>query len=427
MAHQAHALPWQTLANNFKFVHANSRYRGRTDLYPRFKDGQGNQLQHFAKVFARLMDDFSKQERAKYPADVTPPEPGEVFIPDSTVKRIAKTVKEYRTPSSNNNHRSDEDTELQLEQRQIRSWLSNLRIDSCHLYYRTRETLELLKTMILYGEMEPLLRLAAHPEIWLPRVWNVDDWSVDVGWSELKDTALAAYICLNVFFIKPELYDVSSRRERLKQMKQCGEATPLPDEMDYRLTGAYQSMLVRCTWTRYSNYESCAYPHREFFGVPRGWFTEPASYWHNRFGQAHLSQLVNEKFRNYYIPSKADVPAVINLLGKKGLPSELALQVLQFSDYTPKSRLPIPEDPLHVDNGEELKKYLSYCWKLLVRIDVLLKANGSWVDWEFEVTEAIYKLFGPPYPKMSRLVECWEYEGRSENEVDTHRRRRFFT
>jgi hypothetical protein len=78
MSHQAHHLPWQILASNFKFVYENRRYNGYTNLYPLHRPGQGKQLTHFTKVFAQTSEDFARRERAKYPEKYDPAEPEEV-------------------------------------------------------------------------------------------------------------------------------------------------------------------------------------------------------------------------------------------------------------------------------------------------------------------------------------------------------------
>ncbi|KAF2463437.1 uncharacterized protein BDR25DRAFT_319960 [Lindgomyces ingoldianus] len=427
MAHQSHSLPWQTLADNFKFVHTNARYHGRTNLYPCFKHGQGNQLQHFARVFATLLNDFSTQERAKYPAFYTPPESDEVFISDASVSRIAKTVKEYKAHSwlYGDIHRP-EDLALRPEERRIQFWITNIQDGSRYPPQSVHEMLELLKTLLLWGEMDPLFRLAAHSDVWLPRVWSIETYA-DHGWADVKNLALTAYICLNVLYLKPELYDATMREEKMKDLKKRNEAIPSPEQFDYRLTSSYQETLVRCTWVRgCDNFDVCTYPHREFYGAPRGTYTQAPWNQREQFGRVHPSYLIEHKFQNKYVPGKHDIPIVINLLGRKGLPAELALLVLDFANYTPQRRLLVPDDPLHPENGEQLRKYLSYCWNLLVRTDMLLKANGSWIDWEYEVTDVIHQLWGVPYPKMSTTVHSFEYKGRMEHEVDPHRTRRIF-
>lgn len=96
MAHQAYTLPWQTLADNFKYMYANTRFGGITNLYPRQKPGQGKQLQHFARVFARVLTDYSKIERKKYDEEYSPPDhDDDIIISDTTMAKIQNVVNEF--------------------------------------------------------------------------------------------------------------------------------------------------------------------------------------------------------------------------------------------------------------------------------------------------------------------------------------------
>ncbi|KAF2019058.1 hypothetical protein BU24DRAFT_476092 [Aaosphaeria arxii CBS 175.79] len=426
MAHQAYALPWQTLADNFKFVHANASYGRKTNLYPRGKPGQGGQLQYFAKSFARVMDEYSSIERKKYPAECPPPEwNGEIIISDAIMSKIQNVVLEYTKQFLALAGYEGRDP-MSFVDRTIYSCIDVSTDTGCQPFDELYETDELLRTLILYGEMEPLFRIAAHPQVNLVKMWTDMGGYGDLagrGISQLKEAALLAYVCLNVFYLKPELYDPTMRRQMLKE-KSKRHAQTLPLEVyeqevyDYRLTTAYQQMLVFCTGTggTYPHQGAHKIPHREFYGVPFGmynasyipWNIVTPRYHFNHFGTVPLRDLVDKKFPQKYVPSKNDIPVVHKIFRK--LPTEIVLMILEFADYTPKGRLNAHADPLHIDNASELKKYLAYCWKLLVRVDMLMKANGTLLDWEYEVAEVIHKLFGVPYPPMSKLVEREEEE-----------------
>jgi hypothetical protein len=97
------------------------------------------------------------------------------------------------------------------------------------------------------------------------------------------------------------------------------------------------------------------------------------------------------------------VSTVDSYLHQKGLPTELILEVLSLTDYSWKRRTPIADDPLHPDNSHELRKYLNYCWKLLMRCDLLAKETGNCIDWETEVTDCIWDLWGElPWKMVQR-------------------------
>jgi hypothetical protein len=415
MAHQAHNLPWTLLADNFKFVHSNSRYDNRTNLYPCFKPGQGKQLQHFAKVFARTINDFSVQECKNFtrPEDMTPLEPDEPFISEASAARIAKVTK----GDSNSSKYSAKCPNLTDAERCIRYWFIEL-TEASYPYpdASLMELLEWIKALVLYGDMEPLFRLAAHPHVQLQDVWDYPD---EEGWEELKDTFLTAYIFFNVLTLKPELWDPPSRAAKLASLWRPGtamsESKSKLENWDYRLTSSYQWMLMASVVSRTHNHDEKVgtLPHREFFGAEKGMFPLPK--WYDgpcdQLGKTTVSDLMDKDYKkgNHYAHSAHDIPLVINMLGQKGLPTELALDILELAEYTKaKRRMTVADDPLHPQNRVELRKYLSYCWRVLVRVDMLAKANRCWIDWEFEVTDKIFKLWGVPYPKMSTLTPEWE-------------------
>jgi hypothetical protein len=422
MAHQAHVLPWQTIADHFKFVYKHKTYHKRTNLYPCFKPGQGKQLQHFARVFARHVNDASTQERKQYPEELLPPEHEEVFIPDSTVKRIAKTVKWYKTIWPGD--------KLSKAERILPYWLDSFEaIRTTWPLHEVRQSMDLFKTLILYGELEPLLRLAVHPRVRLPALdpYPIGS-SADFGWTDIKNSALIAYICLNMFVVKPELYDPTSRTQKLGEMKQKFGLAYSEEMFDYRNTSSYQKLLTHVTYTRWDiDFGVCALPHRHFFGIDKDMITTPygSQLVRDRIGMGPPSQLFDARYRSWYVPTASDVSKVLYLLQMR-VPTELALEIMDFADYTAKRRTPVLNDPLHAENAEELKKYLAYCWKLLVRVDMLIKASGQWVDWEYEVTEVINDLWGVAHPRMSVTYTTLRYSGRTEGEIDPHRIRRSF-
>ncbi|KAF2639275.1 hypothetical protein P280DRAFT_519467 [Massarina eburnea CBS 473.64] len=436
MAHQADVLPWQSIADHFRFVYSNQKHRGRTNLYPASKPGQGEQLQNFARVFATLVNESVSQERERYAKDVTPPAEDEVFIQDSTARRIAKTVASYKAPDMLSTPQDTKDRTLTNEERRLSHWLSSLNkikhedrlYDSVHPL-ELRECVELLKTLLLYGEMEPLLRLASHPDVDLRSIWTFPWQNNNYGWTDVKNCALMSYLCFNIFLAKPELWDPVARTKRLGEMKQKYGLAYTEQMYDYRNTKGYQRMLLRCTWTRRNNYDVSAHPHRDFLGIQKDMITTPS--WSQlamlRVGMGPPSSFVDARYRSWYVPTASDVSLVLSFLKTK-VPTELALQILADADFTPKRLIPVPNDPLHVDNSVQLHTYIGYCWKVLVRVEMLLNANGSWADWEHEVTDALFELFGVQEPRMSVVygndAYVKEFGRRGEGEVEGAKRKR---
>lgn len=66
MAHQTHAIPWNTLASHFKYGMSYHSHPQRIDIHPQKKPNQARDLAYFCKAFAKQIHDFGETERAKY-------------------------------------------------------------------------------------------------------------------------------------------------------------------------------------------------------------------------------------------------------------------------------------------------------------------------------------------------------------------------
>ncbi|KAF9741415.1 hypothetical protein PMIN04_000801 [Paraphaeosphaeria minitans] len=418
MAHQAHAIPWHTLTSNLVYLHRTPRNHGTTNLYLRkTKDpNQVKQIRHFVRGFSRALSAYATIERTKYAPDATPPDNlDEILISDVAVRKIAKTVLQYKTEDNWSFRGPGEsiitlpsslatDSILTSCERSVRSFVCNTMPGEGDMFPELRETCEQTKALLMHGEMDTLFRLAAHPDVWFSKMWCEEEWANAHGFglSKLLDSTLQAYICLNVIFLRPELYDDASQSAYIQREKAAGRTTYAEGEYDYRLTAAYQRMLLLCTGVPYGFCcDAHTFPHRDFFGVKRGMYRHDYSDTHfERWQKTHLGtqrvkDLVCSAFKGVHVPNKRDVAAVLEMLGSKGLPVELALQVIAKAEYVPVGRLPIRDDPFHLANAEELRKYISYCWKLLVRLEMLYKesVHGLTLDWEAEVSHALYRLF----------------------------------
>lgn len=415
MAHQAHSIPWQTLADNLKFMHCNPRNHGITNMYLRKRVNQDKELQYFANGFARALTDYATVERMKYKLFPIPPEPDERVISEAAVRNMAATVSGYKRGETGESDSSVEPkTALSEYECTPRRFISDTYPCEGDMNHLLSECCEQTKTMLMYGEMDALFRLAAHTDVRFHRLWDGDIYanSAGFGLKMLMDVMLQAYLCLNVFLMKPELWDSTSRVTFLKAEEDAHRTTFSHEVYDYRLTAAYQRMLVCCTGIPYGAYyhETHTYPHREFFGVPRGLFRHSDPYQGQKIGKpgtGRVADLAERDFRNSHLASKADVETALTILRRKGMSTELALQVLHWAQYRPMGRLWRRDDPLHVENAHELKKYLSFCWKILVRIDMLVRECGKKLDWESEVADAMCLLFelgktGRPRPGYCR-------------------------
>jgi hypothetical protein len=115
------------------------------------------------------------------------------------------------------------------------------------------------------------------------------------------------------------------------------------------------------------------------------------------FGQIPFDVFLNCKNPVPQIPSAMDISQVSAILHTKGLPPELVLQVMRHSGYdTVQRRLPIAHDPLHPENREAFKKYLTFCWLTLVRCNMLAQALGIEINWKLEIIECLARILGVP-------------------------------
>lgn len=100
----------------------------------------------------------------------------------------------------------------------------------------------------------------------------------------------------------------------------------------------------------------------------------------------------------------------------KGLPIELALDVMELAGYEAKRRLNIPHDPLHPYNRKELAQYLKYCWQLLVRCDMMAKALDMKIPWKVLISSSIVRLWGSStcgYARWYKPSTNWEDQPQS--------------
>lgn len=430
MAHQAHNIPWHLLANDLEYKEGIRNDRGPwTNLFPRLLPGQGERWNHFGRVFAKTILEHVTTERRKWPERYDRLNLDDILISDKTAKNIEPSVLRYRSdsgwhgsdfssPPACPRHRrwsrnpSDPcNCGLSLEQRRGRYWL--VIDDAC--YRNPTDTLELLNTLILQNEMEPILRLATRPhEIFIHRARAACFCTESRGWGVMMKEALQTYICLNILYCKPELWP--SQQENLPRSS---------DVKDYRRTAGYQQMLIDCT---YRNADSQKYYHRDFYGytgdefeghprfqkttavglkslgevraicqwhsihsrdvpLPRAKFNE-RNIWESSYSKRHPNDL--GPLPNTYVPHGNDIEEVLKILCEEtSLPTELCLQVMKHANYErPRRQLPTQDDPLHPASSKELVEYLNQCWCVLVRCVMMAHEFEIEMEWDLNVMVA---------------------------------------
>ncbi|CAI7590724.1 unnamed protein product [Penicillium pancosmium] len=472
MAHQAHNIPWGLLASNLEWKTPTPFNAFATNLYPRMKPNQAKDLTHFVNAFVKTLNEHSVCERKKYPEHYDIPKSSDMILDDAIVRKISPTVRRWRCNWPRNWPRAntcplskckafevvgtnprwrdlrDECTCVVIpqEERVMSAFLRDPRVE---IDWRNSgddsndEAIfnnNFVLTLLLYGEMEPILRVCAHPGNHL-RFWHDGSYFEgphDLGWEQICRQMLSVYICLNIAYCFPETWDSASGRS---------------EERDYRNARFYQQTLI----------ESCAknqdlrmYPHIQFFGMQscerlkentgkgEHWLLDEGINKHiseggkkssfprwmssAKYGPAGpYGRVPIREFLSLwrpegcsYVASSSEIDKVRSMLCSKGLPMELALEIMKFADYkTPKSKLDPPHDPLHPANREALGQYLKYCWKTLVlcytmateigmdpldRMDQSDRSNK--INWKNLVGDAIIDLFDH---RKDRRYD-WRYE-----------------
>lgn len=443
MAIQAHNITWTLFASKFKYRETNPSYSGVTNYYARMKTNPGKDIAHFVKAFAKTVEEHSACERAKHADEYSRPSPNDIIIGENVSRKIGRTVHRYRAANSRPKKRSctircaeticshrGPDSQCQCPVRyedrraSMFSIAPALKEGSQYCARPFEEKLHdfeftgMIKTLLLHGEMDVLLMLAAYnPERLVSNwsIWLTDCQESEQGWGEVRDLALYPFVCLNMLYASRMASGLDNE----------------PENQDYRKTKAYQVTLLRCTgkkkfgcYLRESAFDPETFPHRQFFGVYRGQYQNtqfPPGSIVDSNTNTFYGKIPLDKFEkpngslDQYIPSVSDVDEVFLSLRRCGLPTELVLEILERADYRWQRRSAYSDNPMHPDNREELFKYLKFCWILLVRCDLLVKACGKRIDWANDVSHCINELFGVR-DKALRRVEI-NYEDR-DSEFD---------
>ncbi|KAL4878089.1 hypothetical protein BJY04DRAFT_196704 [Aspergillus karnatakaensis] len=480
MAHQAHGIRWDALVTNLKY-HPQLDLSKNTpsDILFRFAPNQTKEIEFFVESFCRNLAKHTLTERAKYPAEYNPPQPDSILIDNRTAKRITPTVYKWRKAleietglpvvwsndlcphehdicdeleADSPERREQQDDGFKIDcwcalpykERRASAFVRQHVHNNCYKFYKANRAsllnVTLMKTLLLYGEMEPVLRACSQPAVGYARWESVGecyDTPTEMGWCSVYQRALDAYVGLNVLYSFPALWDPGSGCRRQRPHDE-NEANALVKEDEYRNTAAYQRMLYLCTKQVESIVET--YPHQEFFGITdthfdgymsfrrmakglwkwpalvtalRDYSTQPALRADDLpYGQIPIDVFLNSHNTAPYLPNKTAISKVSVMLYRLGLPTELVLDILQLAEYDgsgPRSRLYIAHDPLHPENRDALIKYLTYCWLTLVRCNMLAHALGIEIHWKFEIMRCFSRVFGTP-PGKRLFIETYNVD-----------------
>lgn len=437
--HQAHNIPWTALGSNLEWRLVNRCAQSATNLHLRLRPTQASDVRHFIGAFVRNIKEHADGERRKYPENQnqdSPVDGEDVVIDDDVARRIMPSVRRMRKCHADRYRlqRADDDP-LPLHQRKMAAFLQAHQRNDCYRFFHVNEhaflSLEIVKILMIHSEMDALLRICARPGGFQLEQWweemQCQCVGPDLGWELVASLALESYLLLNILLCSfPETWQREDGDHRGVEARQ----------RDYRRTKAYQRMVKGVTMGGTTS-EVHTYPHRQFFGIEDDRFSPYPRYnWPERWGDRRrppglygadeispCGQLPYEEFLTSekkepspgaaslspirpFQPTVTDVAHVhFFLRRKRNMPPELANLILDFADYTPPApppppppshpqrQLPIPHDPLHPGNEAELRRYLTFCWLLLVRTEVLNRERGMETNWEGMLTQAITGMF----------------------------------
>lgn len=448
MAHLADTLPWKLLAAQFQF--SSPPEAPASSLYLSFKPNQKTDIKTFTASFEQTISQYTYRARQKYPKAYPAPELDHTLLDERIVRKISSTVYRWRCNSSQCDsgwyhlvpdnwmlfkctktlcpHQSDA---------HVRFSYGDFDFD-CRCPLPARETkthaflrepplvsededkdfdkvnnaalfnLQVVKTLLLFGEMDPLLRISAHPAVqyksWIQICAN--DCETEVGVCLLFQYALRSYLVLNILSCFPQLFGAES---------------------DYRDTAIYQRTVYDCTASSVS--DVCMHLHRDFYGIPDGLFDRgnflvtqyrewPAlsrlveiqkeeraradrsclNPWIYEddfpYGNVPLQAMLNcQSKKPDHLPTASEVAEISAILRQLSLPEELTWPILDYAYGGSERRLPIAHDPLHPENKDELAKYLDQCWELMVNCTMFAEAVGKPIYWKPEVLVCLSDMF----------------------------------
>ncbi|KAJ4169750.1 hypothetical protein NW754_005898 [Fusarium falciforme] len=437
MAHQAHNIPWTVLASTLKLKTANSCQHHAQNFHVRKEPDRGKKLTYFANAFVKNALDHARCERDKYPKTYDPPADDDVVISDEVAKTIEPTVYRWRlyhdapdefdTVQEPNKrklcqHMKPDETcqcPLPFKERKMSAFLNPHTYNSCYEFYRHNRdgffNLEVVKSLLLYGEMDTILRICAAEYIDLENWWEQSQCACmqpDLGWDKICRLAIDSYVLLNLIQCFPETWDNAGT----------------PSDV-YTSIKAYQYVVRHCTKSGWTS-DIATYPHRQFFGIEKGQFKSyPTPHNIGRWGHLLEGKYQDMTYYPYglmpyqeflefekpmgYQPHTTDVTHVQWILCQRGLPPELADAILDEADYTPKRRLRVADQPLHPENRADLESYLKYCWQLIVRCTMMGQALG--MDMELLLGNMIRLSIGDLFICKCAKIHHWTFDDKDRD------------
>ncbi len=192
------------------------------------------------------------------------------------------------------------------------------------------------------------------------------------------------YLTLNICYCFPELWDAKSGQ---------GKKTH-----DYRNTYLYQNALQTCTELGCAS-DVASLPHRQFFGMMDDTYSAAShstARTHNCWpGTVPWEAFLSARNRapDPFILAPASLNCAVVVLRQAGLPTELVDKVMEHFGRASTIRAEDPLNPLlHSANSNQLRRYLTYCWQLIIRCSTMAEALKMHLDWQSIVTIHLSRL-----------------------------------
>lgn len=163
---------------------------------------QGKEFTYFVQAFARNIDEHSECERRKYPERYDPLEASDTIINDAIAKKITPTIRRWLNFCKTNDYGcesgwkiecggdiGDKKPVIPIDERKMSAFLRRYQENDCYQFHDVNGgaffNLELVKTLVLYGEMDAVLRVCAHPEVDLKTLWSAGECACGVSMAHI--------------------------------------------------------------------------------------------------------------------------------------------------------------------------------------------------------------------------------------------------
>ncbi|KAJ5097816.1 hypothetical protein N7532_004817 [Penicillium argentinense] len=404
MAHQAHSLPWHTLAANFE-----QRRVGKCKylLAPLNKPRQGKQITHFTVAFARALTEFSATERCKYSPAInvrTSIEDDDDIVSETAIQRLndlfyqvrdetrkAKncnvgpdkppfplpqlSTRSYSTDWAGNVIRTEEeiaayDEELQKKRNAPRSARCWKNVD----WWRGHaETTDVLTMWLILGEMETLFKIARYAPETVKRMWSWNDHYDHCGLKQLMERTVDFYIGMNVLYCKPEWYAEGENAWQSYFDEKMVRTDRYERELErYRTGWPFGNPSAPLT--------TAELPPAEWVPIK---FIRRKDYRSTPIYKSMLSEGKNCHALGPYRPLKPGYAWSIPHWQFFGYSAIIGLGGWPTATQSP------PADPLKNGGGQGLRNYLKICWEILVRLDNFMRELDVRIDWQQVASDSI--------------------------------------